>query len=72
MLGEPRMDEDKVFLRCDHVGCRLRRLGILMGSPAGTRHYLLVCERCGSTVSTETLRARKSLHKTFTASLSLL
>jgi hypothetical protein len=57
---------------CYHLGARFKRLGILREPETGSTYYLLVCQECGSTVSTRTLRARKELRKTYQLNLSLL
>lgn len=59
---------------CGHRGCRFKRLGILQGTGTETegKHFLMVCQCCGSTVSTRTLRAQKELRDALTLNLALL
>jgi len=58
--------------RCNHVGSRFKRLGILQDPDSQNRYYLLVCQSCGSTVSTDSLRAQKKVRQSHRMSLSLL
>jgi hypothetical protein len=64
------MSETKKGCDCGHDGRGFKRLGVLVEGQ--TKYYLLVCEGCGTTTSTRTLRARKELRRTYLASLTLI
>ena len=57
--------------RCRHLGSRLKRLGILNEPKTHQKYFLLVCQSCGSTISTRTLRAQKELHEAHRLNLAL-
>ena len=48
---------------CHHIDCRFKRLGILHDPDTNGKYYLLICQSCGSTITTRTLRAQKELRK---------
>jgi len=66
------MSEANSRRECYHLGSRFKRLGVLRDTETRETYYLLVCQTCGSTVSTRTLRARKELRSAFLLNLSLL
>ena len=44
---------------CDHSGCALRRVGIQESDLPPGRLYLLQCPRCGSSITTYSLRRHR-------------